>query len=975
MDKAGLPRSIPCGSRHHPLRWQTLLYRAGALVVVVFLAYDIFSVVFPASFGGQIVSQHTFKAFADDLAQCNTLHERPVSAHSATRINPRFDARKGKPALIKNATLLNGDGTLTWHADIFMENGVFKSVGSSAADAAAAAKGEVLVWDVQGRFVTPGLVDMHSHAGVNSLPEFWGNEDTNEISDPITSQVRVTDALSPSDPMFQRILSGGVTTSLILPGSANVIGGEAFAIKMAAQDTLEVEDYLVQKGVQEKRQRWLKMACGENPKRVYPGKTNTRLGEGWAFRHRFDQARQLVQRQDDWCAMATAGGYDAVRGSRFPVDLELESVAGVLRGDVQVNNHCYETHDLEARLKLAEEFDFKIGAFHHAQDAYLVPAMLRRAPGNLTIATFANLWGYKKEAFEGSPYAGKLLTDAGIRLTYKSDHPVTNSQHLLYQAQLATHFDLDDALAIQAVTLNPADSLGLGHRIGRVANGYDADLVVWSGWPLELGSHPEQVWIDGATQLDMKPSEALFSGETFSSEEREIASLTLPTCNGNTDNFVVHGISVDMSDDSQAQRGRQAPFSLVVKQGQTACFGTREKCLDYAEQLVNELGVGNVQAIDLGNSGHVIPPIVSTAQFVGLGEIPSEEATLDGSVQAHNSLTASDKLARAHFGLIWGGPHQHRLKTMGVSTLIIPPMSAGGSALGVSAAIDLTAGSLLDKNIQAIPKREVAVHMVIGNEAKTEAGTASTVSGQLSALWSIVVHGNSSSETEDPIWIKVRTGQVPLVVSTGSGDEIAHLIQLARHARSLRLVILGGAEAHLHAAALAELKDRVSVLLFPRCMPSTWRTRRCLPGPPLSRFTGFGKLYRAGVNVALVSDDDGNTGEMYFESAWQRTLYNEAIDRAEAEADAAVKPPPFLSERDAVALVSTKVSSILGLPARNASIANGQSPTVNLFARSPLHLKSRLAARIVNGRLVECSPRIKTSIELRQEEDEAALWS
>ena len=199
------------------------------------------------------------------LQQCAQIQQPIYVDAGSSRHNPR--AIPGtKPILIKNASLIDGDGTITFRSNVYMEDGIFTRIDSLAVDDLVTSK-DLLVYDVQGRFVTPGLVDMHSHAGVDSYPEFWGNEDTNEISNPVTSQMRTIDAIHTDDVMIKRIMSGGITTSLILPGSANLIGGEAFVIKHAEQKSKLVKDYLLQNGITGKRQRWIKMACGENPKR------------------------------------------------------------------------------------------------------------------------------------------------------------------------------------------------------------------------------------------------------------------------------------------------------------------------------------------------------------------------------------------------------------------------------------------------------------------------------------------------------------------------------------------------------------------------------------------------------------------------------------------------------------------------------------------------------------------------------------
>lgn len=932
------------------------------------------------------------------VSQCSSIHAKIDAEASATRSNPRFQDGV-RPTLVRNATLLNGDGSVTFHASVYFEQGVFKTFGRQAEDTAATQAQEVLVWDVEGRWITPGIVDMHSHAGVDALPEFWGDEDTNEISDPITSQVRVIDALNPSDPMFRRIMSGGVTTSLILPGSANLIGGEAYAIKMAKRESLKVEDYLVQAGVQGKRQRWLKMACGENPKRVYPDKVNTRLGEGWGFRHRFDQAKQLMQKQDAWCARAAQVG-EAKLSEPFPSDLELESVVGVLRGDVQVNNHCYETHDLEARLRLADEFGFQIGAFHHAQDAYRVTQMLKDAPGNLTVAIFSTLWGYKKEAFQGSPYAGKVLSDAGVRIAYKSDHPVTNSQHLIYQAQQATHYDLDSRIAIQAVTMNPADSLGLGHRIGRVAPGYDADLVLWNDYPLSLGAHPLQVWIDGESQIDLDQADLYKQGKQFKSIDvaqpaTDLAhELSLAQCNADSQNYIIKGITADLTSESDVLQ-EATPRVLVVSGGRVTCFDSDAACATSIAKLEAKIAAtdkGATLSIVELKDGHLTPAIISTAGLVGLGEIGSESSTIDGEA---DTSSPKQHVPQAHWGLTFGGVHWDRFRASGVGRIVIAPL-ANGFLKGVSAAVDLNAKSLFDEDVKPLPKRKVAVHVEIGDDAKADSGPTSSVSGQIEALWKLL--SEDDTEGEDAVWGQVRNGSLPLVATCHSSDEIAHLISLAKHHQQLQLVLRGATEAYVHAATIAALGGRVKVLMFPRCTPSTWRRRKCLPGPPLSAKTGFLQLWTAGVDVAFVADDDDNNlGEMYWEAAWQANLVNEYFDDADAGAGAGAggdaetetisrqaekleaatntEERRQLSPGQVVSLVSTRVAAILGLdlslsPSSTSSGAVGGGSVsalrvgevidqLNIFEGSPLDLKAELALTIANGRVKMCAPKIK----------------
>lgn len=201
-----------------------------------------------------ITSAYAANIYQEGLAQCLATTQRPVSEVASSRANPRFEG--GLSILLQNSSLINGDGTILYRMSVLMENGVFTRVFDSKTKEDLTISKDTLVYDIQGRFITPGLVDMHSHAAVDSYPEFWGTEDTNEISGPVTSQMRTIDAMNVDDVMIKRIMSGGITSSLILPGSANLIGGEAYVIKHSAKKSLEIEDYLLQSGEKGKRRRW-----------------------------------------------------------------------------------------------------------------------------------------------------------------------------------------------------------------------------------------------------------------------------------------------------------------------------------------------------------------------------------------------------------------------------------------------------------------------------------------------------------------------------------------------------------------------------------------------------------------------------------------------------------------------------------------------------------------------------------------------
>lgn len=324
-----------------------------------------------------------------DLASCAALQTKPQDPIGLGRARNARYVDGGKPTLIKNATIWVGEpvqGTSEADAragkgwewitgDVYLEYGLIQRV--EHAIAASTLSADALVVDARGRLLTSGIIDMHSHAGVGPLPGLHGDDDINEMSDDITPWARSLDAIHPDDVQIQVIKSGGVTTSLILPGSSNNMAGEAYVIKHAVgkadgRTETSANDMLADP---ERNWRYMKMACGENAKFAHGGKDKSpysRMGESYRFRRAFETARALVTRQDDWCRKAAAIGAENM-GEYLPRDLEWESLSAALRGQVHINTHCYKITDLEAMVDHSNEFQFPIRAFHHAHQTYLVP--------------------------------------------------------------------------------------------------------------------------------------------------------------------------------------------------------------------------------------------------------------------------------------------------------------------------------------------------------------------------------------------------------------------------------------------------------------------------------------------------------------------------------------------------------------------------------------------------------------------------
>jgi len=357
-----------------------------------------------------------------------------------SRSNPRWNPASGQKAsiLLRNVTLFDGQSFVKGPVDILFAKGVIKSVMAASESIPGVESLEIL--DLEGRYVTPGLVDMHSHHLVQTWPDLVATSDGNEMNPdtgPLTPFVRALDSMKAYDFGTRIIASGGITSSLILPGSANIMGGEGFLVKnylLGGKDGEEVvEELLLEHGIpKHERRRYMKMACGENPKRVY---THTRMGNAWIFRKQMSRAKDLLEKQDDWCLSAAAAlessdevAIASLVGIESPVTaveaLELDSTVAMLRGTIGVNVHCYETEDFEDMLLHSHEFGFRIQALHHALSAWKIPELLKDQGQNITIATFSDFGLYKKEAYDTNVWAGKILSDHGVPVAYKS---VSNS--------------------------------------------------------------------------------------------------------------------------------------------------------------------------------------------------------------------------------------------------------------------------------------------------------------------------------------------------------------------------------------------------------------------------------------------------------------------------------------------------------------------------------------------------------------------
>ncbi|OJJ97602.1 hypothetical protein ASPACDRAFT_1858361 [Aspergillus aculeatus ATCC 16872] len=928
----------------------------------------------------QKLSQHRLEQLEHSLQACSALHRPPIEYEQPTglnRGNPRWSAKTGQSQAIvlRNATLFDGDHTLDHPVDITFHRGIITDIIPTAQHDSIPEDHDALVLDLEGRFVTPGLVDMHSHHIAGSSPDVRAVEDVNEIHPefgPLTPYVRALDALKAYDPVAAIVASGGVTSSLILPGSANIMGGEAVPVKNVRRDEAGeelVEELLLEHGVpKEERRRYMKMACGENPKDVYG---HTRMGNAFLFRKQMDSARQLLVKQDDWC-LAAAAAYetgderaiaDLVKDGGLPTDIALESSVAMLRGQVGINIHCYESEDIEAMLRHSEEFGFRIQAFHHALEAWRVPDTIKNSGQNITVATFSHFAHYKHEAYDATLYAGRILTEHGVPVAYKSDgsNEFLNAKYLLSQAAEAHSFGLPEAQALQSVTSIPARSLELAHRIGYARPGYDADLVVWDSHPLANGATPLQVYIDGRATLNTTIDQAKFIETTLSapsSRPQPIITERTSVCDQASRagaNLIITGITKTLIPGLHPQSNADN-LTLVLSAGRIACFGPASECLGSA--------AADSTAIHLQN-GHILPGLTAVTAGLGLQDIIMEPSTGDGIVSGSTPKT----IIYAKHGLHPGGSKDlQRAKLGGITTAITAPLVTADVPVflrGVSVAFKVSPSStnntpadetstsdesqtLLDR---AVLQPDVGLHIQIGQTGKTE--STPTISSQIGLLRRLLAgshHPTTSSPPEQypqqdmEVYTQVANGTLPLIIHVLNHHDILHLVQLKRDFPATDLILFGATEAPLVARELAAA--RIPVLFTGlRPNPDTWEVKEALVGDPLTE-AGLKVLVEAGVKVGLAQAGWSDSG-----------IHNLGVDAGFAAKVAG------LSEQRAVDLVSREVREILHLDGGSSAGVEGGGDggyggDFVVYEGNPLEWGASVVLTVdgVRSAVVECWP-------------------
>ncbi|TFY55471.1 hypothetical protein EVG20_g9306 [Dentipellis fragilis] len=911
------------------------------------------------------------------LARCAALQAAPgPPARFAERKESDRHEPGTRPTLIRNATVWTGahDGTEVIYGDVLLEKGIVKALGYVPKGMLKELENvDRNVVDAEGAWVTPGL----------------GTFELNSPNGPILPWLRSIDGFHTHDEALTLAIAGGVTSVQVLPGSANAIGGQAFMLKPRKTSDGSPTSMIIEpphglngSNIDEAaplRWRHLKQSCGENLDRY-----GTRMDSAWSFRSAYAEAQKIKGAQDAYCEKAQAGLWGSLSG-QFPEDLKWEALVDVLRGRVKISNHCYEAVDIDAIVRLSNEFKFPIASFHHAAEAYLVPDILKRTWGGTpAVALFASTYRNKRESFRGSVFAPRVLADNNISVIMKAGRPPT--------ALPPSHLTLSDRpprnLCARAPLSSPAGLLlrpsrgprprlphhhpcpsrrpraphrahARGLRCGCRALGLTP--------PAARRDAPSASGSTGRCRSPVPPpgvqyDEGAGSGEVMvgrgkdEPEWRELPEVPdwkrerkrtvewegLPPLKVDTteERIVFRNVSEMMRKLGSVEEGM-----VVVEKGKVLCAGTGDSC---AALAFGESG-RDPRVVDL-HGGALAPALISFGSPLGLEEIQYEYSTGDG--QLYDAFAGAVPpilgdvagVVRAADALQFQTRNALLAHQAGVTVAtsfshaqfadrVIPGLS---TTFRTGSAHALSPGAI----IQPVSALHYSVHRPPAINFVGAQSTAS-LSTRIAVLRRLLM-GKEDVEghTETGLWFgKAAEGVVPLVVHVDSADPMARLLELKKEVENnrgskMQMVFAGATEAHLLAKEIGDAG--VGVILIPsRPVPMTWDDRRILPGPPLTNDTAIVKLLEHNVLVGLGITEATYATHTRFDIAW-----------------AGIDAGGRITKEQAAAMASLNLERLLGIDSlRNVEGKSGyESDMVAYEGGGILDMSSKAVAIISGGR-------------------------
>eukprot|EP01091_Cochliopodium_minus_P017396 TRINITY_DN6804_c0_g1_i1.p1 TRINITY_DN6804_c0_g1~~TRINITY_DN6804_c0_g1_i1.p1 ORF type:complete len:880 (-),score=204.36 TRINITY_DN6804_c0_g1_i1:17-2656(-) len=823
---------------------------------------------------------------------CNVeMFYRPYAGDKA---DLTLNTNSSKIALIGGILWINDDkNTICDQCDIVISQGKILAYGTRGSINLDDAE----IIDVKGAIITPGLIDIHSHVGAYTIPtDSVGTAlgyDLNDLYSTTNMYMRVLDALDYEDPSFNTVRKAGITTSLVLPGSSNMIGGQAVLIKLR-------KDGLPQDLVYSNTSRFLKFATGQNP--IRNGQRlnrppQSRMGAAWTLRDVFIAAAKYKLSLDQWKC-------DKI-GTK-PFNGELDPILDLLEGNAKLMVHSYRSFDMLTIIRLSKEFNFTINTFHHGCEAWKIADVL--AEEGIAIAQWTDLlWSSKLEGYDSSVYQAKILSDRGIDVMFHTDHPILNGAFLLHEAQKSYAYGMDYTKAFNSITRVPAKKLGVDDRVGQLTVGYNADVVVWDRHPFRIGARPQKIYIDGFLQEN---TTLLASSGNFSSPQK-VAGVPLTTsgptaCQRISSNTIfISGVLLYPMNSSDVSYSIPNT-NIVIQNGIVTCI---------SPACTAPIGADVYQI-----NGIAIPGIVSTGSQLGQYEVNAEPDSHDGTADVSDNFNV-----RAGDGIRLNSFYGRMLKSAwagGVTTAIVKPE---GTYLinGMSVCFNTQSENGVNG---AIVKQDVSFDITLGNKAK-KGGVFNSFSGQISQLRTYF-----SSATPNVRIQQVLNGSIPLVVSVQQSDQIESLIRFKGEFNIPHVVVLGGAESPLVATQLAAAN--ITVILSP-IRPTGEINFEEWNGFTNSSAPSY--LVSKGVKVVISMKDTGNVRNLRWEAG---LAYQEGLSYFDALASITRYPA------EVYGLLDSGVGNLqVGLPA-----------SLVIFDGDPLSLDSNIRL-VLNKGYVACDPK------------------
>ncbi len=888
--------------------------------------------------------------------------------------------RSNAVILIRNATILTAAGKTIEKGSILIKNGKIAALADhkSQGDIEAPQGAEVI--DAAGKFVTPGLIDTHSHIGVYPMPGALAHGDGNEATDPVTPHAQTVDAFWPQDPAIERAVAGGVTTIQVLPGSANLIGGRAITIKL-------------RRGLSGRQMHLegapdgLKMACGENPKRVYGSNGKrapmTRMGNLAGQRNAFLKAQKL---RDEWKRFQDAevkrlmadskkiaeykkkrdeyeriqeqcaeNGYEddcekwlEPGKSKAPSEPELseptkmpdrdpglETLAAAIEGRVLVQVHCYRADDMLAMLALSDEAGFKVRSFHHALEAYKIRDELKKR--SISVSTWADWWGFKLEAYDGIPENIALIHGSGGMPVVHTDSP-EGIQRMNQEAAKALASaeragiaaGPDDA--IKWITIYPAWTLGISERTGSLEVGKDADVVLWNRSPFSVYSVAERVWIDGVPTLDRTHMGLPRSDFELGQENVGMAPILGPKPVPKGSPALPDAPKpVPAAPNAAPKAAEPSKKEVIALTNALVHTGTGEVIENASVIIENGLiqQVGKNLTIPAGakviaEQGSVITPgFVDAVTSIGLVEIDLEKDTHDDVQTGPEPIHAAFRAALAF------NPSSSVIfvtRSEGVTSAGVMPV--GGLIPGQSAWVELSGKG----SPEAIAKPFSAMHVNLrgsGDEgsrataflrAREAFDDARVYQKNKAAFERNQSRRLAASRLDLEALGQVLDGKIPVVLHVNRAPDVLSALALAKEF-GLRAIIAGGAEAWKVKEALAAANT--PVIVYPlESDPDSFETLS-------AREDNAALLHAAGVRVVLSTGSTHNARKL-------RQVAGNAV-RAGLPLSAAVSA------------VTAQAASIFGMSATHGVLSQGKTANVVVWSGDPFEPRSRPLHVFIRG--------------------------